>query len=77
MKKYKTAKFLNINGKYQAFDDEQDLIELLNREIERLNLGYSYLEKFFSKREDYEWAELVRQCKEANVEWLENAVDNN
>lgn len=38
-------------------------------EIERLNKGFEYLEKYFSKNEKYEDAELVRKIKNTNIEW--------
>lgn len=30
------AKFININGKFKPFNDEKDIIDLQNKEIERL-----------------------------------------
>lgn len=48
--------------------------EYYEQEIERLNNIIKYLEQYFSKREYYEFAQLVRETKEANIEWLENAV---
>lgn len=44
------------------------------QELDRLNKVLKYLEKHFQEREEYENAELVRQLKEVNVEWLENAL---
>lgn len=31
------AKYININGKFKPFNDERDIIDLQNKEIERLN----------------------------------------
>lgn len=55
---------------------EQDLKhqEKAQKEIDRLNKVLKYLEKHFQEKEEYENAELVRQLKEANIEWLENAL---
>lgn len=36
MKDYRFAKFININGKFKPFEDERDIIDLQNKEIERL-----------------------------------------
>jgi len=46
----------------------------LESEINRLNSILKYLEKYFSEREYYEFAQLVRDAKEANIEWLEQGV---
>ena len=54
------------NGEYL------DLVEF--KEYDRLNKVLKYIEKHFQEREEYENAELVRQLKEVNVEWLENAL---
>lgn len=45
-------------------------------EIDRLNKVLEYLEKYFSDREYYEFANKVREIKQANVEWLNNALKN-
>ena len=31
------AKYININGKFEHFENERDIIDLQNKEIERLN----------------------------------------
>lgn len=49
-------------------------INVLGKEIERLNKVLIYLEKYFSEREYYEFAQLVRETKKTNIEWLEGAV---
>ena len=49
-------------------------VEYQKKEIDRLNKVLKYLEKYFQEKEEYENAELVRQLKEANIEWLENAL---
>lgn len=41
------AKFVNINGKYIPFTNEQDLIKIQDREIERLNNIIKNLDKMF------------------------------
>ena len=45
-------------------------------EINRLNAVLGYLEKYFSDREYYEFAEKIRETKQANIEWLENTINN-
>lgn len=46
-----------------------------DKELDRLNKCFIYLEKHFSKRQQYEDAEIVRQLKEANIEWLNQGID--
>ena len=45
-------------------------------EIDRLNKVLDHLELYFSDREYYEFANLVRDTRKANIEWLEGE-DNN
>lgn len=47
----------------------------LQDEIERLNKVLKYLEIYFSNRENYELAQIVRDTKEANIEWLDKAIN--
>ena len=63
----------------------EDLERLLIEEVEqndnlhnknyKLNKGFDYLEKYFHDRQDYEYAELVRQVKYSNIEWLVNGLE--
>ena len=53
-----------------------DKIYKMRDEIDRLNAVLGYLEKYFSDREYYEFADKVREIKQANIEWLENAINN-
>ena len=52
IKNYTGAKFININGKFVPFEDERDLITILNGEIERLNNIINELEKDIQKEID-------------------------
>lgn len=53
-----------------------DKIYKMQDEVDRLNAVIGYLEKYFGDREYYEFANLVRDTKKANIEWLENAINN-
>ena len=48
-KDYRMAKFININGEYVAYTNESDLIELQNKEIERLNNIITELERYIEE----------------------------
>lgn len=52
-----------------------DKVDKLNDEIDRLNEVLEHLEQYFNDREYYEFANLVRETKKANIEWLENKED--
>ena len=41
------AKYININGKFEPFENERDIIDAQAKEIERLNKEKSILEKTF------------------------------
>lgn len=58
-----------MKSTYQLIKEK---VKALEEENKRLNAALNKLEWFFHNREDYEWAELVRQVKVANIEWLEN-----
>lgn len=45
-------------------------------ELYRLNKVLEHLEKYFSDREYYEFANIVRDTSKANIEWLENSLKN-
>ena len=49
-KNWEMAKFVNINGKYIPFTNEQDLIKIQNKEIERLNNIINELEKWLEEQ---------------------------
>lgn len=57
-------------------DNLYDKVGKLNDEIIRLNKVLEYLEKYFSDREYYEFAEIIRETKQANFGWLENTINN-
>lgn len=65
-----------LQGAFEKVTDDDLLREngLLNAENERLNKILEYLEKYFSEREYYEFAQLVRDTKEADIEWLNQGV---
>lgn len=46
-------------------------------EIYRLNRVLDHLEKYFSDREYYEFANVVRDTRKANIEWLEGSNNDN
>ena len=65
------------NEEYSIEEDLEETMQCLkkaNKEIERLNNIITYLEQYFNKREDYRYSQLVRETKEANIEWLKNAI---
>lgn len=66
-----------FQGVFEKVTDDDLLREngLLNAENKRLNKALEYLEKYFSEREYYEFAQLVRDTKEANIEWLNQGVE--
>ena len=66
-----------FQGAFEKVTDDDLLREngLLNAENERLNKILEYLEKYFNEREYYEFAQLVRDTKEANIEWLNQGVE--
>lgn len=53
-----------------------DKIYKMQEEINRLNVVLRYLEKYFSDREYYEFAEKIRETKQANFGLLENTINN-
>lgn len=53
-----------------------DKIYKKQEEINRLNAVLGYLEKYFSDREYYEFADKIRETKQANFGWLENTINN-
>lgn len=46
-------------------------------EIYRLNEILDHLELYFSDREYYEFAKVVRDTRKANIEWLEGSNNDN
>lgn len=63
-----------INDLLKRVSNLEFEVESKEKENERLNNIIKYLEKYFSEREYYEFAQLVRETKKANIEWLEGAV---
>lgn len=50
-------------------------INNLQQRVEQLEKSLIYLEKYFSKREYYEFAELIREIKKADIKWLEKGIE--
>ena len=55
----------------RLYIEEVEQCEKQINNVYRLKKGFEYLEKYFHDRQDYEYTELIRQVKEANIEWLE------
>ena len=67
--------YTNEKGEIKTENEQlKEWLIIANKEIERLNKVLKYLELYFSNREDYELSQLVRDTKQANIEWLDKAI---
>ena len=70
--------YISLEDYNKAIDfknkEYHDMVAKFREEEKRNKLILKYLEKYFSEREYYEFAQLVRETKEANIEWLKEGV---